>query len=205
MRKFFVTGIGTDVGKTFVSAILVEALGADYWKPVQTGSFYGTDRELIQKLISREDSILHSEVYNFEQPVSPHYAAAIANSKIEIDKILIPETQNKNMVIEGAGGVMVPIDEAGHFMIDLIEKLECEVVLVSQNYLGSINHSLLTIQAIHNRGLKIGTLIFNGPRNESSEKIIIAACQANKVKYVNKETIVGKETILKYSADFREI
>jgi dethiobiotin synthetase len=160
---------------------------------------------LVQKLISREDSILHSEVYNFEQPVSPHYAAAIANSKIEIDKILIPETQNKNMVIEGAGGVMVPIDEAGHFMIDLIEKLECEVVLVSQNYLGSINHSLLTIQAIHNRGLKIGTLIFNGPRNESSEKIIIAACQANKVKYVNKETIVGKETILKYSADFREI
>ena len=205
MRKYFITGIGTDVGKTFVSAILVEALGADYWKPIQTGSFYGTDKELIQKLVSRKDVEFHTEIYNLEQPISPHAAAAIANCKIEIEKIVLPDVNNTNLIIAGAGGVLVPIDEEGNFMIDLISKLGCEVILVSQNYLGSINHSLLTIEALHKRNLKISVLIFNGPRNESSEKIIINACKADKVKYVNKETLVSKDTISKYSEEFKDL
>src|ERR1035437_9180860 len=150
MRKIFVTGIGTDVGKTVVSAVLVEALKADYWKPIQTGNFFSTDTAKIKKWITNTESVIHPETYNLKQYMSPHAAAELEGVEIGLDNITLPPTNN-TLIIEGAGGLMVPLNRK-EFMIDMIGKFDAEVILVIQNYLGSINHSLLSIDAIKKRG-----------------------------------------------------
>ena len=201
MRKIFVTGIGTDVGKTVVSAILTEALQADYWKPVQTGSFFSTDSAKVQKLISNELSRIHPEAYSLKQYMSPHAAAELEGVSIEMANIHLPETTN-NLVIEGAGGLMVPLNST-EFIIDLIAKLEAETVLVIQNYLGSINHSLLSIDALKHRNIKIRGLVFNGPPHKLSEDIILKYSGLPMLGRVAKEAEITKETVLKYAKEFR--
>jgi dethiobiotin synthetase len=204
MRKIFVTGIGTDVGKTVVSSILVEALKADYWKPIQTGSFYGTDTEKVKRLVSNDVSQFHKETYILEKYISPHAAAEQEGIEIDINNIVIPETTNQTLIIEGAGGIMVPINNK-HFIIDLIQKLNCEVVLVGQNYLGSINHTLLSLEALKNRGLSITAKIFNGAKQESSEDIILHHYPIGRVEHINKEVQITKDVILKYAEHFKSI
>ncbi|HTA26441.1 MAG TPA: dethiobiotin synthase, partial [Bacteroidia bacterium] len=134
MRKIFITGIGTGVGKTIVSAIVTEALQADYWKPIQTGFGDGKDTDIIRGLISNKKTIIHPEAFCLAKPASPFAAAEEEGIKIEIKNIAIPKTENI-LVMEGAGGLMVPINEE-ELMIDMIEQWDAEVILVSQNYLG---------------------------------------------------------------------
>ena len=169
-RPLFITGIGTGVGKTIVSAILVEKLKADYWKPIQSGDLDNTDTMMVRSLVSNSISKFHPEAYRLTQPFSPHKSAALDGITIDPEKIVAPET-DKQLVIEGAGGLMVPLN-ANFLMIDLIKKLDAEVVLVSQNYLGSINHTLLSIELLRNKGVHIRYLVFNGQTDEWSETVI---------------------------------
>ncbi|HVA98157.1 MAG TPA: dethiobiotin synthase [Bacteroidia bacterium] len=203
MKNFFITGIGTDVGKTVVSAILTEALQADYWKPVQTGSFFGTDTANVKKWISNPKTIFHPEAYCLEQYMSPHAAAELSNISINLAGIEIPKTQN-HLIIEGAGGIMVPLNN-NEFTIDIAKKANAEVILVIQNYLGSINHSLLSIDVLKNRGHNIAGLIFNGPRHELSEKIILEYSGLKCLGFIGKEKEINKEIISKYAVQFSQI
>lgn len=171
MKKYFVTGIGTDVGKTVFAAILVNAIKADYWKPVQSGSLDFTDTDFVKSL-SSESILFHKEAYRLNQPLSPHASAKIDQVQIKLENIYIPETKN-NLVIEGAGGVMVPLNDEGKTVLDLIVKLDVEVIVVSRHYLGSINHTLLTLNALAERGIKIAGIVFNGEENFETENIIL--------------------------------
>ena len=161
MRPIFITGIGTDVGKTVVSAIATEALGAAYWKPVQAGFDQGTDTEWVEARLSHQRSRLAPEVYKLRLPASPHIAARAEGVVISLEKIRAAMPQERPLVIEGAGGLMVPLNER-EFVVDLIKKLDARVILVSRNYLGSINHSLLTAEVCKAHGLDVAGWIFNG-------------------------------------------
>ncbi len=160
MKPIFITGTGTQVGKTLVSAIITEALHADYWKPVQAGYEDGTDSLTVQELISNAKSIIHPELYRLALPASPHISAGQENIKIKIKKILaqIPKTKNQ-LVIEGAGGLLVPLNK-NNFVVDLIKKMKALVIIVSKNELGSINHSLLTAAVLKKEKIKVAGWIF---------------------------------------------
>ncbi len=202
MRKIFVTGIGTDVGKTVVSAILCEALHADYWKPVQTGSFFSTDSDKLQKYISNSKTVIHPESYVLKQYMSPHAAAELEGQHITLANIIPPATNN-TLIIEGAGGLMVPLNDK-EFIVDIIIKLKAEAVLVIQNYLGSINHSLLTIDALRTRNIPVLGIVFNGPSHKLSENIILSYSGLKCLGRINKESVINKEIVSKYAALFKE-
>jgi dethiobiotin synthetase len=158
-QRFFVTAIGTDCGKTLVSAILCEALKADYWKPVQTGG-HSEDADTVSDLVSYPIHI-HPETYCLSKPVSPHLAAQIEGLEIQITDFQLPITKN-HLIVEGAGGILVPLNAKGDFVIDIAKKLDLEVVLVVRLYLGCINHALLSIQELKRRGISIKGIVFNG-------------------------------------------
>ncbi|HJU45733.1 MAG TPA: dethiobiotin synthase [Chitinophagaceae bacterium] len=160
MQPIFITGIGTGVGKTLVSAIVAEALQADYWKPVQAGFSEGTDSEWVRSMIG-DNLVVHPEVYKLKLPASPHIAAREEGIKIDLQKICDQQpATSRQLVIEGAGGLLVPLNE-NEFVIDLIKQLNAKVILVSRNYLGSINHSLLTAQVCKVNNIKVPGWIFN--------------------------------------------
>ena len=192
-KPLFVTGIGTDIGKTLISAILVEKLKCDYWKPVQSGELDNSDTMKVQRLITNTISVFHPEIYRLTQPYSPHKSAALDGIEIDEKTIIAPKTENQ-LLIEGAGGLMVPLN--GHaLVIDLIKQLNAEVILVSQNYLGSINHTLLSIEALKQRGVAIRGVLFNGEENASTEDYITAYAQVKHLGRVPKLPEVNKETI----------
>lgn len=170
--NIFVTGIGTGVGKTLVSAILTRALEADYWKPIQAGIEDGTDSEWVQNTLQDSDSTIHPELYKLKLPASPHIAARQEGINISIEKICasIPVI-NRNLIIEGAGGLMVPLNETA-FVADLIKALDARVILVSRNYLGSINHSLLTAKVCRDLNLPVIGWIFNDQYLDYEEEIV---------------------------------
>ncbi|MGZ3863907.1 MAG: dethiobiotin synthase [Bacteroidia bacterium] len=200
MRRIFVTGIGTDVGKTVVSAVLVEAMQADYWKPVQTGADFGTDTETVRRLISNSKSVMHPESYKFTASVAPYAASVQENKPIDLDSIKMPHTDN-HLVIEGAGGLLVPITDK-YFMMDLIMKLDAEVVLVVQNYLGSINHSLLSCEYLKSKGVKVAGIIITGTENAASEEIILKHSGFPLLGKVKREVSINQEVIKKYADIF---
>ncbi|HET6992680.1 MAG TPA: dethiobiotin synthase [Bacteroidia bacterium] len=201
MKRIFVTGIGTDVGKTVVSAILVEALQADYWKPVQTGSFFSTDSDKVRKYLNNPKTVIHPESFVLKQYMSPHAAAELEGQHITIDKINAPQTNN-TLIIEGAGGLMVPLNDK-EFIVDIIVKMQAEVVLVIQNYLGSINHSILTIDALRFRKIPVKGIVFNGPPHKLSEDIILSYGGHPCIGRINKESVINKEVVARYAAQFR--
>lgn len=169
-KRIFITGIDTNIGKTIASAILCEALKADYWKPVQSGSVEGTDSDFVRQHCF-ENIVIHPSAYCFKEPVSPHLAAEKENIRIEPDKIEIPQTKN-TLVIEGAGGIMVPLNGESVFL-DLIVDWETPAIVVSKNYLGSINHTILTCEMLNAAGVEILGIIFNGEPTPSSEEYIL--------------------------------
>jgi dethiobiotin synthetase len=176
MQTIFVTGIGTDVGKTLVSAILAEALHADYWKPVQAGYDTGTDALSVKALLSNKKSNVHDEVYKFSLPASPHISAREEDAIISLDKIRnhhssIQASLNNFLIVEGAGGINVPLNEH-EFVFDLIKKLQAKVILVSRNYLGSINHSLLTAAFCKQTGIDVIGWIFNDHYMQYEDEIV---------------------------------
>jgi dethiobiotin synthetase len=169
--QYFVTGIGTDVGKTVISAALVEAFEADYWKPVQAGGLENTDTDVVQQLISNKKSHFFKETYRLNTPASPHYAAEVDGVEINLENFALPATSN-NLIVEGAGGLFVPLNK-DYLIIDLIKKLKLPVVVVASIYLGSINHTLASIDALQKRNIPIAGIIFNGNDVKSSTDYIL--------------------------------
>lgn len=172
MKRYFITGISTDVGKTFCSAVLVQALQADYWKPVQTGNTDGTDNGIIQQLITNDVSVIHKEIYSYEKPASPHIAAFYENESISLEKIVLPKSNNKNLIIEGAGGLLVPLNNK-EYIVDLVKHLDAEIILVVREYLGCINHALLSIDYIVKNKYPFKGIILNGNFHPLAEKSIV--------------------------------
>lgn len=169
--NLFITGIGTNVGKTIVSSVLTEYYQADYWKPIQSGVNEGRDADTVGLLISNLKSKIHPETYLLKEPLSPHFAAKLDNVTIELDKIYLPKTNN-NLIIEGAGGILVPLN-SNCYVIDIAKKFNIEIVLVVSNYLGCINHTLLSIDYLKKNNFKIHSIIFNG---NFDNEIIDAIC-----------------------------
>jgi dethiobiotin synthetase len=195
--NFFVTGIDTDSGKTLVSAILCEALKADYWKPVQAG--LPRDSETVQHLLTNKISRIHPEAYLLKTPVSPHASAKIDGVSISLDRIQVPKTPN-SLVTEGAGGCLVPLNDRD-FVIDLVNLCKAEVILVADLYLGSINHTLLTVEALRKRTLPVRGIIFNGPPNPESERIILHHTQLPLLLHVEREENITAAVVQKYASN----
>ena len=196
MKTLFITGIGTDVGKTIVSAIITEALKADYWKPVQAGELSCSDSHKIEDLISNSKSKIFKNSYALKTSMSPHAAAEIDGIVIEAKKIVKSATKN-NLVIEGAGGLLVPLNDS-ETILDLI-KSDYKVIVVSKHYLGSINHTLLTLQVLKSRGVQIAGIIFNGNEVKTSERIIEKMTNVPLLGRINDEELITKAVIRKYA------
>jgi len=199
--KLFITGIGTDVGKTIASAIITESLQADYWKPIQAGDIDNSDSHKIQSYLSNSKTKIHPNSYLLKTPASPHLAASLDGITIESKNIIEPKTKN-NLVIEGAGGIFVPINDS-ETIVDLIKK-EYKVIVVSRHYLGSINHTLLTIEALQNRKINIAGIIFNGNENKSSEEIILSKTGLKSIGRIEDEPYFDKNVIAEYADLFHE-
>ena len=197
MKQFFVTGISTDVGKTITSAVMVEALEADYWKPVQTGD--ESDSETISELISNNKTVIHKSSYSLKAPISPHAAAALEGVYIDHNKIQEPKTEN-HLVIEGAGGVLVPLNDSDT-ILDIIMPTYYVIVVV-KHYLGSINHSLLTIKWLLLKGYDVA-VVFNGEPNSASEDIISKITGVSVLGRIGQEASMTKEVIKKYAEELR--
>lgn len=197
MKRIFITGNGTDVGKTIISAIITEHLKADYWKPIQSGELDNTDTMKVKRLVSNSTTVFHEEKFKLVQALSPHASAEIDGVKIQLEDFQLPVTNN-HLVIEGAGGLMVPLNDK-ILIADLITYVKASVVLVSRNYLGSINHTLLTVQELQRRGISILGIVFNGEHTPQSENFILQYTQLPLLFRVNMEAKIDKETIIKYS------
>lgn len=199
-NKYFITGIGTNIGKTMVSAILTEALKADYWKPIQAGNVESSDPMIVQNLITNTHTEIHPSSYSFEMPASPHFAAEKEGIEIDMNKIQIPVTKN-HLVIEGAGGILVPINRK-QLIVDLVQRLQTPAILVVQNYLGAINHTLLSIEALQKRNIPIEGIIYNGGTRMENIDYIENFTGIKTLGYVPELKIINKETILKEAAKF---
>ncbi len=188
-KRFIVTGIGTDIGKTVVSAILTEAINGTYWKPIQAGNLENSDTMTVKTLCSDNIKLI-PESYLLSKALSPHAAANIDCIKISIENISLPETE-ENLIIEGAGGLMVPLNNEGLLYIDLIKHWDLPVIVVSKHYLGSINHTLLTVEVLKNKNIKIAGIIFVGDENIPTESIIL---KQTKLKYITRIPLVNEIT-----------
>jgi len=171
-ERFFITGTDTGVGKTLVSALLCAALDAIYWKPIQTGTRQGSDRDTVIKLAQIPKARTLPEIYRFAPPVSPHLAARRAGTRIELRKIRAPQIQAGDaLVVEGAGGVLVPINDTQR-MTDLMRRLKLPVLLVCRSSLGTINHTLLSLAALRAARLDVSGAIMTGKPNSENRKAI---------------------------------
>ncbi|MBO0321260.1 dethiobiotin synthase [Muricauda sp. CAU 1633] len=197
----FITGISTEVGKTLASAIVVEALQADYWKPIQAGDLDNSDSHKVEALISNDKTEIHTNSYALKTPMSPHAAAAIDGITIDLNKIVPPETKN-HLVIEGAGGLLVPLNDTDT-IFDLIQ-LHYKVIVVSRHYLGSINHTLLTLQKLQEKKVKVG-IIFSGDEHPTTEEIILKKSEVTFLGRINEEQKFDKEVIKKYAEQFKSV
>lgn len=193
--NYFVTAIDTDSGKTIVSAILCEALGADYWKPIQAG--FPRDTEEVQRLVSNDQLKVFPEAYLLMTPASPHAAAKVDGVKIELEKIKLPVTSN-DLVIEGAGGCLVPLNDHD-FVIDLVSHFGATVILVADLYLGSINHTLLTWEALVKRNVALKGIIFNGVSNPESERIILLHTGLRCLLRLERKENMDKDEVKQYA------
>lgn len=197
MKNYIVTGIGTGVGKTVVSAIVVETLCADYWKPIQAGDEENTDSHTVQHLISNAITTIHDEAYRLHAPLSPHAAARQENRTISLEHLQCPAT-NRPLVIEGAGGVLVPLND-DDLVLDAIEQWQAEVILVSRHYLGSINHTLLTWHVLSNRNIPLAGIVFNGNANNETERVILRHTGLPCLLHLREEPLINKETVRRYA------
>ena len=199
--KLFITGIGTDVGKTIASAIITQSLEADYWKPVQAGDLDNSDSHKIQRYISNNKTVIHENSYKLNTPASPHLAAEIDGITIDLKKIIEPSTDN-HLIIEGAGGILVPLND-NDCIIDLIKE-DYKVILVSRHYLGSINHPLLTFEALKNRNIAVAGIVFSGDENKASEEIILSKTKTKYIGRIENEPYFDQNVIQYYADKFRD-
>ena len=196
---YFVTGISTEVGKTVASAIVVESLRADYWKPIQAGDLDNSDSHKVESLISNSKTVIHPNSYALKTPMSPHAAATIDGITIDLEKIVPPKTDN-HLVVEGAGGLLVPLNDTDT-IFDLIQP-DYKVIVVSRHYLGSINHTLLTIEKLQQKNVKIG-IIFSGDEHPTTEEIILKKSKAKYLGRIDEEPYFNKQMVQDYATKFR--
>ena len=195
----FITGISTGVGKTLASAIAVQALKSDYWKPVQSGDLHQTDSMEVKRLLSFP-AVIYPEAYRLNTPASPHLSAQIDG--IEIDVEILAKRPSQNLVIEGAGGILVPLNDT-HTMLDLIQPKD-KVLVVSQNYLGSINHTMLTIMALEQKvGKRNIAVLFNGDENPSTQSYILNSGVTG-IGRIDANIQVSPETVERYAQLFAD-
>jgi dethiobiotin synthetase len=168
--NFIIAGIHTGIGKTICSAILTEALGYDYWKPVQAGDLDASDSIFVKNHISNPQSVIHPEAYRLTIPASPHFAAAQDGVEIRLENLTLPRSDN-SMIVETAGGLMSPLSETV-LNIDFIKHLRLPVVLVTQDYLGSINHTLLSVEILRGANVEILGLVFSGEKVAETRRFI---------------------------------
>lgn len=199
-KKIFVTGISTEVGKTIASAILVEALEADYWKPIQAGDLDNSDSHKIERYISNSTTVIHQNSYALNTPMSPHASAEIDNLTIDLTEIKEPTTKN-HLVIEGAGGVLVPLNDT-HTVLDIM-KPEYHVIVVSRHYLGSINHTLLTVNLLKEKGFNV-SIIFSGNEHPTTEAIIKKMTNVPIIGRIEEEPYFDQNVIREHAELFKE-
>ena len=195
MKKLIISGCGTEVGKTVVSAIFTTLLQADYWKPIQCGTEEDLDSNVIKKLLDMSQHQVHPPSYSLKGCLSPHHAARLANVKIELEQVKLPSVK-RTLIIETAGGVLVPLTEK-EVILDLFAKWDAHWVVVSKHYLGSINHTLLTIEALKHRGVSILGIVFNG-ENPDSEKAILEISKLPFLGRLLPEKEINQPIIKKY-------
>ena len=200
-KTFFITGISTEVGKTVAAAIVTEALQAAYWKPVQAGELDNCDTHKVKNLVSNEISQYNDNSFALRTPMSPHAAAAIDGLEVTVSKIKRPKTKNA-LVIEGAGGLLVPLNDT-ETILDLIH-LTDKVIVVSRHYLGSINHTLMTIATLKQRGLEHIAIIFSGEEHPTTESIIAKMAGVPILGRIDEEPYFDKNVIREYADRFRE-
>ena len=200
-EKIIVAGIDTDSGKTVISAILCRALNADYWKPVQAGDLENTDSHKIKNW--SPDTVIHPEAYRLSHPMSPHAAAKLDNLQIDEHELKLPNTQNK-LIVELAGGLMVPMRE-DYLNIDWVKNTGLPIILVSNYYLGSINHTLLSLNLLKQRNIPIIGIIFNGEKNRSTFDVIMQRSGLKCLLEIAKEESINEKVIDKYANDLRAL
>ena len=196
-NKFVVTGIGTDVGKTVVSSILAEALKANYWKPVQAGDLQRSDTIKVKEYT--ENVTVLEEGFRLTEPISPHAAAEIDGVSIELEALKIPEVSD-GLVIEGAGGLLVPINLEGLTYADVFENWGLPVIVVSRHYLGFINHTLLTLEVLKERGIKVEGIVFVGSENSATERLILGRSGVKLIARIPIVSEVNKAFVLNQAA-----
>ncbi|MDB3905605.1 dethiobiotin synthase [Crocinitomicaceae bacterium] len=195
--SIFVTGIGTDVGKTVVSAILCQYFGFDYWKPIQTGKNLGTDNDSLKSLVSNIDFIAHPESYLLQEPLSPHAAAKFENENINLNQIQLPASDSK-FIVEGAGGLLVPINYNNETICDLIIQLKYPVILVVKEYLGNINHTLLSLEYLKQKNIPVFGIVYVGDELPETSQIIEKMTGIKTLFRVPLFSLLNKDTIRKF-------
>lgn len=200
-KQYVITGIGTDVGKTIVSAIFAEALHATYWKPVQAGDLEFSDSIKIDRLTNNVTVL--EEKFRLSQPMSPHAAANHDGISICLEDLELPETTDA-LIAEGAGGLMVPINNEGLTYLEVFEQWKLPVILVSKHYLGSINHTLLSIAALKSKNIPIEGIVFVGEPNEATESIILKIGEVRMIARIPWADQLSKEFILVQAEKLRE-
>lgn len=200
-KKYFITGISTEVGKTIASAIITEALEADYWKPVQSGDLHFSDSDKVKSLISNHKSVFHPNSYALNTPMSPHASAEIDGVQIDLANITEPTTKN-HLVIEGAGGLLVPLNDS-ETILDII-KPDYKVICVSRHYLGSINHTLLSLNLLKEKGFDV-SIIFSGNENQTTESIIEKISEVRVLGRIDDEPYFDQNVIKEYAEKFKEV
>ena len=200
MKKYFITGISTEVGKTVVAAIVTEALEADYWKPIQAGELENSDTHKVEQLISNNNYIFLFNSYALKTPMSPHAAAEIDGITIDLKKIQVPKTSN-HLVIEGAGGLLVPLNNTDT-ILDLIQP-EYNVIVVSRHYLGSINHTLLTVKLLQEKGFNV-VILFSGKEHKTTEEIIKTMTNVTVIGRIDEEPYFDKNVVKEYADQLKE-
>jgi dethiobiotin synthetase len=192
-QPIFISGIDTGIGKTLVSAILTEKLNADYWKPIQSGDLDSSDTLKVKSLISNKVTHFFPEAYALTQPFSPHKSAALDKITIDLENIVLPKTDNQ-LIIEGAGGLMVPLND-NFLIIDLIKQLNARVILVTKHYLGSINHTLLSLHALKKYGIPVMGIIFNGDKDIYSKSYILEYSEVADLGQIPEFKTINKKTV----------
>lgn len=201
-HQYFVTGIGTEIGKTVVAATMVEALQADYWKPIQSGDLDHTDSMKVQNWISNTQTRIFPERFRLNTPLSPHASAAIDGVEIKVQDFQLPNT-SRPLIVEGAGGLMVPLNHQ-ETMLDLMQNLGLPVILVVRHYLGSINHTLLSLEVLRSRGIRLAGLLYNGAENVASEEAIEALTGVKVLGRVGEMGEISAEAIAREAELLRE-
>jgi dethiobiotin synthetase len=200
-KTYFITGISTEVGKTIASAIVTEALEADYWKPVQSGDLDFSDTDKVKSLVSNKKSFFHSNAYALNTPMSPHASAEIDGVTIELENIKAPTTKN-HLVIEGAGGLLVPLNDKDT-ILDLIQP-DYKVIVVSRHYLGSINHTLMTVNLLKEKGFDV-SIVFSGDEHPTTESIIEKMAAVPILGRIDNEPYFDQNVIKEYAEKFKAV